>query len=172
MHEPQNDTEALNSKYLEIERSYQKARSASQQAEVYTAPCYIERRFVSCFQFGRHVTTTILSCVEDYVKSAVSKRIIDDASATHDDVCNNVVRTFCFTDADSTTCPCQIDTDDLDVYECIMHDLRKGHGQEGNNIQKLHDALNPVADALIAVACIEKDDAALDTAKRIKALLS
>jgi hypothetical protein len=50
--------------------------------------------------------------------------------------------------------------------------LRRGHGQEGNNIQKLHDALKPVADLLLAIACIEKDDAALETAKRIKAILS
>jgi hypothetical protein len=170
----QNDTEALNTKYLEIERSYQMARLHSNRASIPTSD-YLnneEKVFVACFQFGRHVTSTLLGCLDDNIKSKVAKDIADTASATHDDVCNNVVTTFCFTDADATTCPCQIDTEDLDVLSCIIDDLRNGYGQEGNNIQKLHDALNPIADALIAIAVLEKDDAALDTAKRIKTLLS
>jgi hypothetical protein len=169
----QNDTEALNTKYLEIERSYQMARLHSNRASIPTSD-YLnneEKVFVACFQFGRHVTSVMLTCLEDCLTNKLAKTLCDQTSATHDDICNNVVRTFVFTDADSTTCPCQIDVDDLDVYSCILDDLRKGHGQEGNNIQKLHDALNPVADALLAIAVLEKDDAALDTAKRIKTLL-
>lgn len=172
MHDNTQDTEALNTKYLEIERSYQKARLYSNRADSFSAPCYSERRFVACFQFGRHVTSVLLSEVEDIAKSVVAKRIADEMSATHDDVCNNMVHSFVFTDAESVTCPCNNDTEDLDLYECFLHDLRKGHGQEGNNVQKLHDALNPIADSLIAIACLERDDAALETAKRIKTLLS
>lgn len=171
MHDNTTDTEALNTKYLEIERSYQMARLYSDRAFSYVAPCYVEKRFASCFQFGRHVTSTLLSCLDDSIKSKVAKGLCNEASATHDDICNNVVSTFCFTDADSTTCPCQIEVEELDVFSCIIDDLRKGHGQEGNKIEKLHDALNPVADALIAIACLERDDAALETAKRIKTLL-
>lgn len=171
MHDNTTDTEALNTKYLEIERSYQMARLYSNRADSFSAPCYSERRFVACFQFGRHVTSTLLGCLDDNIKSKVAKDIADSASATHDDVCNNVVSTFCFTDAESTTCPCQIDVEELDVFSCIIDDLRKGYGQEGNKVEKLHDALNPIADALIAIACLERDDAALATAKRIKTIL-
>lgn len=172
MHDDTQDTEGLNHKYLEIERAYQKARLHSSRAEAFTSPCYEDRRFVACFQFGRHVTSVLLGCLDDVVKSRIGKKLADDANAIHDDVCNNVVQTFVFTDADSTTCPCQIDTDDIDVLGCILDDLRKGHGQEGNKVEKLHDALNPIADALLAIASIEQDDAALETAKRIKTLLS
>lgn len=174
MHDNTQDTEALNNKYLEIERSYQMARLYSNRASI-PASEYLntsDKVFVACFQFGRHVTSTLLGCLDDAIKSKVAKDIADTASATHDDVCNNVVTTFVFTDADSTTCPCQIDTEDLDVLPCLLDDLRKGYGQEGNKIEKLHDALNPIADALIAIACIEMDDVALRTAKRIKTLLS
>jgi hypothetical protein len=173
MHDNTTDTEALNTKYLEIERSYQMARLYSNRASI-PASEYLntsDKIFVACFQFGRHVTSTLLSCLDDSIKSKVAKGLCDEASATHDDICNNVVSTFCFTDADSTTCPCQIEVEELDVFSCIIDDLRKGHGQEGNKIEKLHDALNPVADALIAIACLERDDAALETAKRIKTLL-
>lgn len=172
MHDNTQDTEALNTKYLEIERSYQKARLHSNRADAYSAPCYEDRRFVACFQFGRHVTSVLLSEIEDIVKGTVSAKVADEASATHDDVCNNVVHTFVFTDAESVTCPCNNDADDLDIYECVLHDLRKGHGQGGNKIEKLHDALHPIADALIAIACLQRDDAALETAKRIKTILS
>jgi hypothetical protein len=174
MTETQNNPEALNLKYLEIEEAFQVARLHSNRASI-PASDYLnneEKVFVACFQFGRHVTSTLPCSMEDSIKSRVAKDLCDKASAIHNDICNNVVHTFCFTDADSTTCPCQIDVDDLDVYSCVLEDLRRGHGQEGNNIQKLHDALKPVADLLLAIACIEKDDAALETAKRIKAILS
>lgn len=140
------------------ERAFMEARTFSNQAGCRMAS--EDRRFIASFCFGKAVTSCFLSMDSGSLAKEVSKGLADKAEALHNDVCNTVVGAFCFTDADSPTCPCNCNgVDDLDVLPYLLDALK---------VTRLSDSLLPCADLLLAIATIEEDPQAIDTAKRIK----
>ena len=140
------------------ERAFMEARMFSNQASCRMAS--EERRFIASFCFGKAVTSCFLSMDSNALAKKVSEDLADSAEVLHNDICNTVVGAFCFTDAESATCPCNCNgTDDLDVLPSLLDDLK---------VARLSDALLPCADLLLAIATIEEDPQAIETAKRIK----
>ncbi len=159
---------ALNEKYDKVERVFQKAKLYSNRAEQALAS---EQRFIASFQFGRVVSDVLWVVGEENVVSSVSKELADLAECIHNEIVNAIVRTYIFTDAESVTCPCNNDTDDMDVYECVLSDLSECKGQAGIDMKRLSDCLLPIADILTSVALIEGDAQAIETSKRIRTIL-
>ena len=144
------------------ERAFMEAKTYSNQACCRMAS--EERRFIASFCFGKAVTSCFLSMDSGSLAKEVSKGLADKAEALHNDVCNTCVGAFCFTDAESATCPCNCNgTDDLDVLPSLL---------ESFEVSRLSDSLLSCADLLLAVAIIEDDAQAIETAKRIKQALT
>jgi hypothetical protein len=148
----------LNDILNRVERAFMEAKTFSNQSGCRMAS--EERRFIASFCFGKAVTSCFLSMDSGSLAKEVSKGLSDKAEALHNDVCNTCVNAFCFTDAESATCPCNCNgADDLDVLPSLLESLK---------VSCLSDSLLPCADLLIAIATIEEDQQAIETAKRIK----
>lgn len=166
-------TLALNERLNEIERAYNTAKLYSNQARCSMASS--ERRFIASWLFGRAVCSVFLSFDSEQLSCSVSKKLAEIADASHSDVCNICVKPYVFTDADSTSCPCNtFDLDDVDIYPCLLQDL--ADAEDDNEEAKkplacLADSLLPVADLLVSIAECERDLQAQATARRIRALL-
>jgi len=144
------------------ERAFTEAKTFSNQAGCRMAS--EERRFIASFCFGKAITSCFLSMDSGSLAKEVSKGLADKAEALHNQVCNDVVQAYCFTDAESATCPCNCNgTEDLDVLPYLLECLK---------VTRLSDSLLPCADLLLAIATIEEDQQAIETAKRIKNVLT
>jgi hypothetical protein len=162
----------LRQKYLDIETAFASARLYSNQAACTMAS--EERRFLSVFLFARAVTSVFLDMDRGEVASPMSEKLSDMAAGLHNDICNECVGIFCFTDADSPSCPCNCNgIDDLDIYDYTLEKLAQGEAHKGKErLQTLVESLVPLSSLLIGIATIEQDEVALATAKRIHALLT
>ena len=161
--------ETLNEKFDTMERIAAKARVYSVRAETSSS---VETQFLACYQFGRTISEGIWVIGEENVNNPTAKELAEKAEVIHNDICNTIVRTFCFTDADSVTCPCNSETDDMDILSCVLSDLSKADGQAGVDMKRLIACLVPLADIFYVVALLEKDAQAIETAQRIKNLIN
>jgi len=165
--------QALNEKLREVEAAFTMARLYSNQASCRMAS--EERRFIASFLFGRAVASVFLSMDSGQLTSKASEELAEHAEASHNDVCNVISGAYCFTCADSTTCPCNVGSiESLDVYDSILQDLAREHngGKEAKPYKSLVESLRPAADFLVAIATVEKDAQAIETANRIRALVT
>ena len=168
----EEQTQALNEKLREVESAFTMARLYSNQAGCSMAS--EERRFIASFLFGRAVASVFLSMDCGQVASEASEELAEHAEASHNDVCNVVSGTYCFTCADSSTCPCNVGSiESLDVYDEILKDLAREHnGKDAKPYTTLVESLRPAADFLLAIATVENDPQAIETANRIRALVT
>jgi hypothetical protein len=165
--------QALNDKFREVEAAFTMARLYSNQAACRMAS--EERRFIASFLFGRAVASVFLCMDSGQLTSEASKELAESAEASHNDVCNVVCGAYCFTCAESTSCPCNVGSiESLDVYDSILQDLARDHngGKDANPYTTLVESLRPAADFLVAIATVEGDYQALETANRIRALVT
>ena len=148
----------LNEIFHRAERAFMEAKTFSNQAGCRMAS--EERRFIASFCFGRAVTSCFLSMDSGSLAKKVSEDLADKAEALHHDVCNEVSGAFCITCAESPMCPCNSSSlEDLDVLPYLLDALK---------VTRLSDSLLPCADLLLAIATIEEDQQAIETAQRIK----
>jgi hypothetical protein len=164
--------QALNEKLREVEGAWSMAKLYSNQAACSMAS--EERRFIASFLFGRAVSSVFLSMDSGELAHKASEQLADLAEATHNNICNVVSGTYCFTDADSQTCFCNVGSIEcLDIYEGLLSDLAKEEqGENAKPYARLSDSLLPASDFLVAIATIEGDHQAQQTARRIRDLLT
>ena len=163
--------QALNEKLREAEGAWTMAKLYSNQAGCSMAS--EERRFIASFLFGRAVSSVFLGMDSGEVAHDASEKLADMAEATHNNICNVIAGTYCFTDADSQTCFCNVGSIEcLDVYERLLLDLaEEEQGENAKPYARLSDSLLPASDFLLAIATIEGDPQAIETARRIRDLL-